>query len=140
MKNKLPVIIIAVVALGAIIAAIVYGMSSHNSTSTNTMDMSNSSSSDSSKASAKDAVKTDSVKIQNFNFTPATISVKKGTKVTWTNMDSIQHNVVGDNDSMLKGPLLDQGKSYSFTFDKTGTFTYHCMPHPYMKGTVIVTE
>jgi amicyanin len=83
---------------------------------------------------------TNSVTISNYTFGPATITVKVGTKVTWTNQDSVGHTVTADSGSGPDSQLIDQGQSYSFTFDKAGTFTYHCTPHPYMKGTVIVTE
>jgi amicyanin len=66
--------------------------------------------------------------------------VKVGTKVTWTNQDSVGHDVVADTESpdAPKSDLLRKGESYSFTFNKAGTYTYYCSPHPYMKGTVIV--
>lgn len=82
------------------------------------------------------------VKIQDYSYQPASITVKVGTKVTWTNQDSVRHDVVDDNDNPdgPSGPLLAKGESYSFTFTKAGTYNYHCTPHPYMKGTVIVTE
>jgi len=106
------------------------------------MKMNDSSSSTASSGSAdSDTASTDSVEIKDYAFSPKTITVKKGTKVTWTNQDSVQHDVTSDTDG--KGPsseLLSKGESYSFTFDEVGTFTYHCSPHPYMKGTVVVTE
>lgn len=80
-----------------------------------------------------------SVSISNFAFTSAALTVKKGTKVTWTNQDSVGHTVTGDSG----GPgssLLSQSASYSFTFNTVGTFPYHCSPHPFMKGTITVTE
>ncbi len=83
------------------------------------------------------------VQIQDSSFAPAIIRVKKGTTVTWTNQDSVQHNVVSDEDSPregLNGPLLEKGKTYSFTFDNVGTYAYHCTPHPTMQGTVEVVE
>ena len=88
------------------------------------------------------ATETTEVKISNYAYSPATIKVKVGQTVTWTNQDSVQHDVVDDNDSAdgPKGPLLAKGESYSFTFKKAGTFNYHCTPHSYMKGTVEVTE
>ena len=79
-----------------------------------------------------------SVSIQNFAFTPTNLTVKKGTTVTWTNKDSIGHTVTGD--SGISSALLSQGESYSFTFNQTGQFSYHCNPHPGMIGTVTVTE
>jgi amicyanin len=91
-------------------------------------------------ASNGSAVATKEAEIENFDFKPATIKVKIGDTVTWTNKDTAKHDVVDDNDNPdgPKGPLLSKGESYSFTFKKAGTYNYHCSPHPYMKGTVIV--
>ncbi len=77
------------------------------------------------------------VTIENFAYTPATITVKKGTTVTWTNQDSMQHDVSADGGA-FKSELLAKDESFSFTFDEVGTFKYHCTPHPNMIGTVIV--
>ncbi|HCR55431.1 TPA: hypothetical protein DIV49_00505 [Candidatus Saccharibacteria bacterium] len=88
----------------------------------------------------KDAVETNRVEISNFSYSPSVIRVKVGTKVTWTNKDTVQHSVVGDKLADLSGPLLSTDKTYSFTFDKVGTYGYHCAPHPHMKGTVFVTK
>jgi amicyanin len=83
-----------------------------------------------------------SVNIQNFSYAPANITVKKGTKITWTNKDFLIHTVTADNTAELNlaSPDLARGESYSFTFNKVGTFSYHCVPHPQMKGSVTVTE
>lgn len=86
------------------------------------------------------ATATDMVTISNFKFMPATITVKKGTTVTWKNTDSIAHTVTADT---MPGPdsgLLGNDEVYSYTFDKAGTYTYNCKPHEYMKGTVVVTD
>jgi amicyanin len=87
------------------------------------------------------AESTDQVKIANFAFTPASIKIKVGTKVTWTNTDSVKHNIAMDNGTDgPSSPMLGKGDTYSYTFTKAGTFSYHCTPHPYMKGTVVVSE
>ncbi len=86
------------------------------------------------------AVATDKVTIQNVAFSPANITVKKGTTVTWTNQDAVEHTVTEDDGQ--NGPSaspLNQGQSYSFTFNQTGTFHYHCTIHSEMTGTVTVT-
>lgn len=77
------------------------------------------------------------VSISSFAFVPATITVKKGETIVWTNKDSTPHTVTGGD--LLSNPL-GQGETYSFAYDKTGTFSYHCSIHPSMKGTVIVTN
>ena len=79
------------------------------------------------------------ITISNFSFMPDTLTVPVGTKVVWTNKDSVGHTVTSDDTGgPLKSPLIDQGKTFEFTFDKAGTYSYHCTPHPFMKGTVIV--
>jgi amicyanin len=88
----------------------------------------------------KQAEATNSITIKDYSYSPATITVKVGTKVTWTNQDAVGHTVTADSGTGPDSQLIDQGQSYSFTFDKAGTYTYHCTPHPYMKGTVVVTE
>ena len=93
-------------------------------------------------STTKDAIPTTSVKISNFMFDPMAITVKVSDTVTWTNMDSVHHTVTADTASAdaPDGPLIGQGETYSFKFTKAGTYTLHCTAHPYMHGTVVVTE
>lgn len=85
------------------------------------------------------------VTIQSFAFSPATITVPRGTTVTWVNRDSASHTIVSDaQGSGVQGALftsssLGNGTNYSFKFDNPGTYSYFCSIHPSMKGTVIVT-
>ncbi|VVB65379.1 Plastocyanin [Candidatus Gugararchaeum adminiculabundum] len=78
------------------------------------------------------------IEIKNFAFSPASIEVKAGTKVTWINQDSAAHTVAGDSGEFQLGPLA-QGEKASQVFSKTGTFAYHCGIHPSMKGTITVS-
>lgn len=93
-----------------------------------------------SSANNNQASSTNKVSISNFAFSPADITIKKGTTVTWTNNDSVAHTVTKDSGSGPESELLENGESYSFTFNELGTFNYHCTPHPQMHGTVTVTE
>lgn len=77
------------------------------------------------------------VTIQNFAFSPASMTVAKGATVTWTNQDSVPHQIASDTNA-FGGPAISQGGTYSFTFNDTGTFPYHCTIHPSMKGTITV--
>ncbi len=85
------------------------------------------------------------VTIQGFAFNPASVTVPKGTTVTWTNQDSAPHTIVNDATStIVLGKLfssnsLGMGQTFSFTFNDAGTYAYHCGIHPSMKGTVTVT-
>lgn len=78
------------------------------------------------------------VKIDNFSFGPKELTVSVGTTVRWTNGDDIPHTVVSV-DGFFKSPVLDTDESFSFTFDKAGTFPYFCSIHPKMTGKVVVT-
>lgn len=81
------------------------------------------------------------VMIQSFAFSPNNLTIKKGTTVTWTNNDEVQHTVTADdNSSGLDSKLLAKGESYQFTFDEVGSFGYHCKPHPQMTAIVTVVE
>lgn len=80
------------------------------------------------------------VVIENYQFNPSALTVKKGVTVVWTNNDSAQHIVAGDQSPWAPGEAMKQGGSYTHTFDTVGTFSYHCAIHPGMKGTITVTE
>jgi plastocyanin len=79
------------------------------------------------------------VTIDDFAFGPGTITVKRGTTVTWTNKDDDAHTVVSAADPKLwKSPALDTDDHFSFTFNDPGTYKYICSVHPRMQGTVVV--
>ena len=86
---------------------------------------------------AQAAASSAAVKIDNFSFGPQAITVSPGTKVTWTNRDDIPHTVVS-TEGVFKSKVLDTDESFSFTFDKPGTYPYFCSVHPKMTGTVVV--
>jgi plastocyanin len=77
------------------------------------------------------------VKIDNFSFGPASLTVVVGTEVTWTNRDDMPHSVVS-TDKIFKSAALDTDQRFSYTFTKPGTYTYFCGIHPKMTGKVIV--
>ena len=77
------------------------------------------------------------VKIDNFSFSPATITIPAGTTVKWTNRDDIPHTVVND-EQKFESKALDTDERYSYTFTKPGTYPYFCSIHPKMTGKVIV--
>jgi len=77
------------------------------------------------------------VKIDNFSFTPATLTVKAGTQIVWTNGDDIPHTVVSDDQS-FKSKVLDTDEKFTFTASKPGTYSYFCSIHPKMTGKVVV--
>lgn len=77
------------------------------------------------------------VEIEDFAYVPGTLTIKVGTTVTWTNKDTVRHTVTSDN-GLFDSGLFGKGETFSFTFTEAGTYTYHCTPHPNMKGTIIV--
>jgi plastocyanin len=79
------------------------------------------------------------VKIYGFAFYPATLKIEMGTTVKWTNHQNIDHTVTANNGSFNSGHI-PPGDSFSHTFKSAGKFAYHCMIHPFMKGTVVVTK
>jgi plastocyanin len=83
-------------------------------------------------------VATTAVAIRNFAFNPPVITVPVGATVTWTNDDIEQHTATAD-DKSFNSDAIDNGKSFTFTFTKAGTFRYSCLIHPEMVGQVIVT-
>ena len=76
------------------------------------------------------------VTIDNFAFSPASVNVKVGQQVTWTNKQGVDHTVTADGGAFDQA--MPSGATFSFTFTKAGTFPYHCNIHPSMHGTVVV--
>ena len=70
-------------------------------------------------------------------YLPGTLTVAAGTAVTWVNQDVVIHTVTSDVGLFDSGSMRP-GDRFSFTFTTPGTFTYGCLPHPYMRGTVVV--
>ena len=131
--------IIGIVIVIIVVAGVVFVMHKHQNMSmqSNTqMQHMNPTSMNSASNAAKSTSK-NAVTIQNFAFSPATITVKAGDSVTWTNEDSIGHSATADDNSFDTG-VLSKGQSKAITFSKAGTFTYHCSVHPDMKAKVIV--
>lgn len=86
------------------------------------------------------------VVMRDISFSPANIKVKKGTTVTWTNEDTVAHNVVAADATNTGGlptssATFGRGGTFSMTFKNTGTFKYLCVPHKeFMKGAVQVVD
>jgi amicyanin len=82
------------------------------------------------------------IAIKNFAFSPATLTIKTGTTVTWTNQDGAPHQIASDPGAPVafNSESLANGASYQFTFTQAGTYDYHCTIHPAMKGTIIVQQ
>ncbi len=79
------------------------------------------------------------VNIQNFAFSPATITISAGTTIVWSNKDSTDHAPVSDTGIWDAGDVPGGTNSTGILFSTPGTYPYHCAIHPYMVGTIIVT-
>jgi uncharacterized repeat protein (TIGR01451 family) len=73
----------------------------------------------------------------SWRFVPSALVVRVGDTVNWTNAGTLQHTVTADDASFDSG-LLNPGASFSFTFTSAGTYNFHCSPHPWMKGSIVV--
>ena len=79
------------------------------------------------------------IQLKAFAFTPASVTVRAGTTVTWKNLDEEPHTVVS-NSGVFRSGALDQNDSFSFKFDEPGEYRFICSIHPHMQGTVTVTK
>ena len=76
-----------------------------------------------------------------YAFSPATLSIKAGTQVVWTNTSDAAHTVTSDTAGVFGTTgNLNPNQTFMFTFTTAGTFPYHCNIHPYMKATITVTS
>jgi plastocyanin len=129
---------IAAVALAALVVAGCGSSSSSSSSSTSTTPSTNAPGTSSSGSAAGAQAKAD-VPIKGFKFVPATVKVKAGGTVTFTNEDAAAHTATSDK-GVFDTNSLDKGKAKTVTFKTPGTFAYHCDFHPFMKGTVVVVK
>jgi plastocyanin len=81
---------------------------------------------------------TETVTIDNYTFTPATLIVHPGDTVIWTNKDSIPHTATALDGKSFDSGAIDPGASWKFVFTKVGHFTYRCAIHPDMRGSIDV--
>lgn len=82
------------------------------------------------------------VAVGDYSFSPNRVTIKAGTTVQWMNMDTVAHTVTfGSHDDMggsMGSGMLGHMGMYQYRFMEPGTYEYHCEPHPYMTGTVVV--
>jgi 3',5'-cyclic-AMP phosphodiesterase len=90
-------------------------------------------------ASFRNGADSNAVKIDNFSFTPKSLTVKAGTAITWTNHDDIPHNVIS-TENKFSSPVLDTDQTFAFTFREPGSYPYYCKIHPHMTATIMVEK
>ena len=93
----------------------------------------------SSQAHLRETADTTQISIDNFAFTPKSLTIKPGTAVTWTNRDDIPHNVESTS-KKFSSPVLDTDQKFTFRFQEPGTYNYFCKIHPMMTASVTVSR
>ena len=124
-------------ALCAVVALAAAGCGSSKSGSTSSGSSSSGSTSTPAAASSSGGV---AIKMQNIAFSPKDVTVKVGQKVTWTNDDSVDHNVTSQSGETIKSQNFGNGAAFSFTPTKAGKISYVCTIHPGMTATLTVTK
>ena len=79
------------------------------------------------------------VAIRGGAYIPATVRVKAGTTVVWKNEDQMPHTVTASDGTWDSG-IIQPGGTYSRRFMGEGGFAYYCVPHPEMRGSVVVSS
>ena len=139
-KKHLKPVLFCLVALSALVLLAACGGSSTNTGTTPTTGTTSTPIATATQAgNGQTVVITDSS--GTFAFSPATLTIKAGTTVTWKNNTTVSHTATSDDgksfDSGTSNPIAPGG-TFSFTFTTAGTFPYHCAIHPFMKATIIV--
>lgn len=75
--------------------------------------------------------------IKDYMFGPNSLTIKAGTTVTWANKDDEPHTVVSDT-GLFRSGAVDTDDTFTFKFDKPGTYHFTCSIHPRMVGTIVV--
>ncbi len=75
--------------------------------------------------------------IKDFMFSPMALTTQVGMEITWVNQDDEPHTVVSDT-GLFRSGALDTGNSYTYRFDKPGTYHVFCSMHPQMTATIVV--
>ena len=130
-------ILLALCAIGALAAA---GCGSSDKSSTSSGSSTPAASSSTAAASSSSSGGGVAIKMQNIAFDPKDVTVKVGQKVTWTNDDSVDHNVTSQSGESIKSDNFGKGATFSFTPTKAGTIKYVCTIHPGMTATLTVTK
>ena len=92
------------------------------------------------KEAAGDSVKKNQIVIKDFHFTPETLTVKPGEKITWINRDEEPHTVISVEKQFKKSAPLDTDDEFTVTAGAPGIYSYFCSVHPKMTGTIVVEK
>lgn len=80
----------------------------------------------------------------NACYIPDALSIPLGYTITWENQDAAFHSVTsgvyGNATDLFDSGHMEYGQTFTYTFEHVGSFLYHCTLHPWMNGTILVTE
>jgi plastocyanin len=79
-------------------------------------------------------------KNEHYSFSPATLTIKAGTEVIWTNVSDAPHTVTSDTSAFTGSNSFKKNQTFMTIFTTPGTYTYHCSIHTYMMATITVTS
>jgi plastocyanin len=88
-------------------------------------------------ACSRAAPRVHTVRMQNFGFTPAELTVSRGDTVVWVNTDFVPHTATARN-SAWDSKAIEANGSWRFATRDAGRYDYYCVFHPNMKGTIVV--
>lgn len=80
----------------------------------------------------------ETINISNFTYYPASVTVKVGATITFTNEESVEHTATSNTEGLFDTGTLNKGQSVRLKMNKVGTFSYHCSFHGFMHGTIKV--
>jgi plastocyanin len=80
------------------------------------------------------------IQIMNFMYMPMHLTVKAGTKVTFTNQDSTEHTATSETPGGFDTGTLQPGHAVTIEFSKPGVYPYHCLFHAFMTASITVTQ
>lgn len=86
---------------------------------------------------AAPATETNTIVLKDFHFSPMSLTVPAGATVIWRNLDEEPHTVASDA-GLFRSGGLDRNDSFTFKFDRPGTYRFICSIHPSMMGTIVV--
>ncbi len=118
------IVLLAFVAAAAVVAVLAFGHGGGPSKASN----------------AGIAASSKTIDISSFAYSPATVIVKVGTTITFTNEESVDHTATSNTEGLFDTGTLGKDQSMRVKMSKVGTFSYHCSFHAFMHGTIEVVQ
>lgn len=81
-------------------------------------------------------IPTNYISILDSSFSPSNITLAVGSSITFVNSSTISHTIISDDTVTIKTPVIVPGSSFFYKKDTVGTFNYHCIEHPGVRGSI----